>query len=227
MALIECKNVSMSYDGQSVLKNISFKVEKGDYLCIIGENGSGKSTMVKGLLKLKAPSAGEIVFDGIDSKEIGYLPQQTDIQKDFPASVYEVVLSGRLNSLGRKLFYTREDKKIADEKIEIMGISEIKNKCYHDLSGGQMQRVLLARALCAAKKVILLDEPVAGLDPVVTEDMYNIIGQLNRKHNITVIMVSHDIDASLRYATHILKLEHTNMFYGTVREYKDSFGGKL
>lgn len=226
MPLIECKDVFMSYDGQTVLKGINFTVNKGDYLCVIGENGSGKSTLIKGILKLKNLSGGEIIYNDIKAKEIGYLPQQTDIQKDFPASVGEVVLSGRLNSLGRGFFYSKKDKQTALDKMKLMGIDNIKDRCYNELSGGQQQRVLLARALCSAKKIILLDEPVAGLDPVVTKDMYDIIDKLNREYSITVIMVSHDIRAALKYATHILRLGHTEIFFGSREEYIRSQEGK-
>lgn len=220
MALITCKNVSLGYEGQVIIKDINFELNGGEYLCIIGENGAGKSTLVKGLLKLKKPMSGSIEFsDGLKNKEIGYLPQQTSAQKDFPASVYEVVLSGRLNRLGMRPFFSKEDKQDAIEKIELMGISDIKDKCYNDLSGGQQQRVLLARAMCATKKVILLDEPVAGLDPVVTVELYELIEKINKEMGITVIMVSHDLEATKKYATHILHLANEQMYFCTKEEY--------
>ena len=169
MALIKCENVSIGYEGQMVVHDLNFEINQGDYLCIVGENGSGKSTLVKSLLGLKNVDKGKIVFDdGLKQTEIGYLPQQTDVKKDFPASVYEVVLSGRLNSRGMKPFYTAEDKKQAWEKMDMLGIRDLAKQCFRDLSGGQRQRVLLARALCATKKLLLLDEPVTGLDPIVT-----------------------------------------------------------
>ena len=169
---------------------------------------------------------GQIVMgDGLKSSEIGYLPQQTIAQKDFPASVYEVVLSGRLNSLGWKPFYGRKDKQDVMEKLELMGIAHLKNKCYHDLSGGQQQRVLLARAMCATKKLILLDEPAAGLDPIVTVELYELIARINKEMGITVIMVSHDMDAMSKYATHILHLSHKQLFYGTKDEYMNTKEG--
>lgn len=223
MAILKCDNLSFSYDGQTVLEGVNFSLNSGDYLCVVGENGSGKSTLIKGLLGLKAPSKGTITLDeGLKSTEIGYLPQQTDLQKDFPASVWEVVLSGRLNSLGNHLFYTREDRAAAMENIERMGIEEFRNRSYQDLSGGQQQRVLLARAMCATKKLLLLDEPVTGLDPVAQNEMYNLIKLINLCNNISVIMVSHDIQEAARYATHILHLGHTQLFYGTTAEYKKS-----
>lgn len=177
-----------------VVHDLNFEINQGDYLCIVGENGSGKSTLVKSLLGLKNVDKGKIVFDdGLKQTEIGYLPQQTDVKKDFPASVYEVVLSGRLNSRGMKPFYTAEDKKQAWEKMDMLGIRDLAKQCFRDLSGGQRQRVLLARALCATKKLLLLDEPVTGLDPIVTAEFYQLISRINKESGIAVVMVSHDI----------------------------------
>lgn len=221
MAILKCYNVSFAYDGQTVLEGVDFELDAGDYLCVVGENGSGKSTLIKGLLGLKAASAGKISMgEGLKPTEIGYLPQQTELQKDFPASVWEVVLSGRLNSLGGRLFYGKDDKKAALENIERMGIDDIKDKCYQELSGGQQQRVLLARAMCATKKLLLLDEPVTGLDPVAQNELYNLIKLINLCDGITVIMVSHDIHEAVRYATKILHLGHKQLFFGTAGEYK-------
>ena len=223
MALLECREVCLGYEGQVILENINFKLNGGEYLFIVGENGTGKSTLIKGLLKLKRPMSGNITIgDGVKSGEIGYLPQQTIIQKDFPASVYEVVISGRLNSLGFKPFYSRKDKEDALQKMDLMGISQLKNKCYNDLSGGQQQRVLLARAMCAAKKMILLDEPAAGLDPVVTMELYELIDRINKEMGMTVIMVSHDMDAMAKYATHVLHLSHKQLFFGTKEDFLNS-----
>lgn len=215
MALLECRNVCLGYEGQVILENINFCLNGGEYLFIVGENGTGKSTLIKGLLKLKRPMSGSIIIgDGVKSGEIGYLPQQTLVQKDFPASVYEVVISGRINSLGFRPFYSRKDKDEALDKMNLMGISHLKNKCYNDLSGGQQQRVLLARAMCAAKKMLLLDEPAAGLDPVVTLELYELIARINKEMGMTVIMVSHDMDAMAKYATHVLHLSHKQLFFG-------------
>lgn len=228
MALMECKDVCLGYEGQIILENINFQLNGGEYLFIVGENGTGKSTLIKGLLKLKKPMVGNIVMgDGLKSKEIGYLPQQTITQKDFPASVYEVVISGRLNSLGFKPFYSRKDKMEAMDKMRLMGIENLKNKCYNDLSGGQQQRVLLARAMCATKKMILLDEPAAGLDPVVTMELYDLISRINKELGITVIMVSHDIEAMQKYATHVLHLSHRQLFFGTKQEYLESESSRI
>lgn len=226
MNLITCKNVSFAYEGGITVKNLNFTIEKGDYFCIVGKNGSGKSTLLKGLLHLKKPFGGIIEMQShLAASEIGYLPQQTTIQKDFPASVFEVVLSGCLNRLGFKPFYTGNEKRIAKENMERLGIGHLKNKCYRELSGGQQQRALLARALCATKKAILLDEPAAGLDPVVSQEMYEIIQSINRE-GITVIMVSHDIPCTMKYAKHILHLHHTQLFFGTVQDYRNSDIGR-
>lgn len=227
MAILSCENVSLGYEGDIMLSDVNFQLDGGEYLCIVGENGAGKSTLMKGLLRLKKPVSGRIVTgDGLKPNEIGYLPQQTNAQKDFPASVAEVVLSGRLNRLGWRPFYTKADKKAAAEKMELMGISHLKNHCYQDLSGGQQQRVLLARALCATGKLLLLDEPVAGLDPVVTNELYELIAQINQKYKITIIMVSHDIYAAMKYASHILHLSNRQLFFGTTEEYKKDEEGK-
>lgn len=223
MAILKCENLSFAYEGRQVLSDVDFTLSAGSYLCIVGENGSGKSTLIKGLLGLKSPESGKIIFgEGLKSTEIGYLPQQTAMQRDFPASVYEVVLSGCLNSLGKRRWYNKDDKKKAMENMERMGIEDIKDKSYQSLSGGQQQRVLLARALCATKKLLLLDEPVTGLDPIATGEMYNLIKLVNLCDNITVIMVSHDIHEAVRYATHILHLGHRQLFFGTGAEYKES-----
>lgn len=222
MALITCDNITLAYDNNVVLSNLSFYVEDGDYLCILGENGSGKSTLVRTLLGLRKPSAGHITFgDGLVQNEIGYLPQHTEVQKDFPASVWEVVLSGCLNSRGWKPFFSRKEKDRAQANIERLSIENIKNKSFRELSGGQQQRVLLARALCATHKLLLLDEPVAGLDPLVTQELYKIIKDINES-GITVVMVSHDIRTSVDAASHILHINNEAQFFGTAEEYRHS-----
>lgn len=218
--LISCKNVTMCYEKNIALKDVSFSIEEGDYICIVGENGSGKSTLLKGLLGLMSPKSGDIEFNnGLKSNEIGYLPQQTVVQRDFPASVYEIVLSGCLNKRGFKPFFSQKEKKLADENIKKLGIEEIKNKCYRDLSGGQQQRALLARALCATEKILLLDEPVTGLDPIVTMEMYELINKLNKENGVTVIMVSHDISSAVHNADKILHMDSGVRFYGKVKDY--------
>lgn len=202
MAILTVNELAVGYERQPVLKNINFQIEEGDYFCIVGENGSGKTTLMKTILGLLPPVEGSIeVGQGLMKNQIGYLPQQSDVQRDFPATVYEIVLSGCQNSL-KGFFYSKAQKKMALENIERMGITHLKNKCYRLLSGGQQQRVLLARALCATTKVLLLDEPVAGLDPNVTKEMYELIGQLNSQ-GLTVIMISHDLENVKKYATAI------------------------
>lgn len=222
MSLITCQNVSLSYENNVVLSDLTFSVEAGEYLCIVGENGSGKSTLIKALLSLKPISKGGIVMgDGLKKAEIGYLPQQTSAQKDFPASVWEVVLSGCLNTRGIRPFYAPADKSRALENMEKLGITALKKRCYRELSGGQQQRVLLARALCSTSKLLLLDEPAAGLDPVVTGELYRLVREINRE-GITIIMVSHDLDSAVTYATHILHLHSGTFFFGTTDDYLKS-----
>lgn len=228
MELLKLTDVSVGYEGKPVASHLSFTLHEGDYLCIVGENGAGKSTLMKTLLNLRAPIEGSIVFsDAIARNEIGYLPQQTQVQRDFPATVWEVVLSGCLNRSGLRPFYTKAQKQTAEDWIARLDITDLKKRSYRALSGGQQQRVLLARALCATKKLIVLDEPVAGLDPIVTADLYALIQRINRENGITVIMVSHDIGAALQYATHILQVSGDSNFFGTVEEYRQSELGKL
>lgn len=223
MALIECKNITVAYDGKKIIDNLSFKTEPGEVLCVVGENGSGKTTLVKAILSLIKLSGGEIKFgDGLKQNEIGYLPQQTELQRDFPASVNEIILSGCINKMGLRPFYTKKERSLADENAHILGIDDYKKRCYHELSGGQQQRVLLARALCAADKLLLLDEPVAGLDPMVTSELYETIKKLNRENGMAVIMVSHDIPGVLGIADRILHMNHSSHFFGTVQDYKNS-----
>ncbi|MGI6664732.1 MAG: metal ABC transporter ATP-binding protein [Christensenellaceae bacterium] len=228
MALLTCENLTLGYENKPVIENLSLTVGKGDYLYIVGENGSGKSTLMKTLLGLIPLLHGEILFgEGLVQKEIGYLPQQTVIQKDFPASVKEIVLSGCLNQMGLRAFYKRREKIRAQEMMEKLGVATLAKSCYRALSGGQQQRVLLARALCATQKLLLLDEPVAGLDPNATADMYEIIGALNAKEGITVIMISHDIPAAMKYASHVLHIgNHASLFFGTKEAYGKSEMGR-
>ena len=219
MAQLTCQDLTLGYEGQEIITNLSFSVEKGDYLCILGENGSGKTTLMKTILGLHKPMSGAVLTgDGLSRREIGYLPQQSAIQRDFPASVREIVISGFQGQCGLRPFYTREEKRQADKNIELMVISHLKKRCYRDLSGGQQQRVLLARALCATQKILLLDEPVAGLDPQVTQEMYALIERLNRDFGITIVMISHDISAALQFANKILHIGN-DTFFGTREEY--------
>lgn len=212
---ITCNNLSLGYGSKVILKELSFDINERDYLLIIGENGTGKSTLIKTLLGLQQPISGEIKLE-IPANDIGYLPQQTEISKDFPATVYEVVLSGCLNKMGLRPFYNAKEKQEAIHNMEKVRILDLKNQSFMNLSGGQKQRVLLARALCASSKLLILDEPVSGLDPETTKDLYQLIQELNKE--ITVIMISHDIHYALKYASKILKLG-INSFYGTNEEY--------
>lgn len=222
--IFECKDVTLGYENKVVAKNLNFKIDQGDYLCVVGKNGTGKSTLIKTLLGLIKPLNGEVIANvqGKNHKGVGYLPQQTQAQKDFPASVWEVVLSGVLNNDHRCPFYNKKDKAEAEKNMEKLNILDLKKRCYRELSGGQQQRVLLARALCATDSVLILDEPVTGLDPAASMELYETIKDLNKKENVTIIMVSHDIKNALNYATHILHLEQENDFFGTVEEYKKS-----
>ena len=226
MAQLTVRDLSVGYDAQCVAEGLNFSVNAGDYLCVVGENGSGKTTLMRTLLHLQDPIGGQIITgDDLKKNEIGYLPQQTVVQKDFPASVREIVLSGCQGRCGRRPFYSREEKMLAASNMERMGITALADRCYRELSGGQQQRVLLARALCATRKLLLLDEPVAGLDPRVTSEMYQLIEGLNGE-GITIIMISHDIAAAVRYASHILHIGET-VFFGTKEEYLQSEAGKL
>lgn len=225
MALITAENLKLGYEGQIVAENLNFTVNRGDYLLIVGENGSGKTTLMKALLNLHEPISGSIRFgEGLEKHEIGYLPQQTVVQKDFPAKVKEIVISGCQGKRAFSPFYSAEDRELADSNMKKLHIENLREKCYRDLSGGQQQRVLLARALCATSKLLLLDEPVSGLDPKVTAELYNLVWELN-KEGVTIIMISHDIGAGLEHATHILHIG-SKIFFGTMEEYMVSEAGK-
>ena len=220
MALITCEQAAFAYEGRVVVEALDLAVRRGEYLCIVGENGSGKSTLVKGLLGLIQPVRGHVRYgDGLKKNEIGYLPQRTDVQSDFPASVWEVVTSG---CRGRGPFLTKAMRQTALENMALMDIAAIRERSFMRLSGGQQQRALLARALCATQSLLLLDEPVAGLDPVVTREMYEVIAMLHKRRGLTVVMISHDISAALRYADRMLHMAHGATFLGTPDEYRNS-----
>lgn len=224
MAQLLCKNLTVGYGDGAVANDINFKVDEGDYLCILGENGSGKTTLMKTLLGLIKPICGEIIFDDyLNSKEIGYLPQQTQVQRDFPASVEEIVISGCLNRERKNPFYTKESRKKAFNNMKRLGIDTLASKSYRSLSGGQQQRVLLARALCAAERMLLLDEPTAGLDSTSTSDMYRYIENLN-KEGMSVIMISHDFAAAVKYASHILDFCDDKVYFATRTNYMKRHG---
>ncbi len=225
--LLECSHVYMQYDKFAALEDVSFAVQKGDFLCVVGENGSGKSSLLKCILGLHPKKSGEIRFcPGMTNKQVGYLPQQSAAQHDFPAHVAEVVRSGRLNRGGFNPFYSGEDRRAAQSAMELLRIQAIRRKSYRELSGGQQQRVLLARALCAAKELLLLDEPVTGLDPVVTAEFYELVAQLNRAQGMSVIMVSHDVHAAVRSANKILHLSRSVSFFGSTLDYQQSHIGQ-
>jgi zinc transport system ATP-binding protein len=226
MPQLTISDLTLGYEGKTVLTDLSFTVNSGDYLCIVGENGSGKSTLMKTILGLMAPMSGQIMTgDGLRPNEIGYLPQQTVVQKDFPASVREVVRSGLLNRSGMRPFYSKSEKQLADFNMEKFGIASLASRCYRELSGGQQQRVLLARALCSTQKALMLDEPAAGLDPQAAADMYDLIDHLNEE-GITIIMISHDLAAAIQYASHILHVGSGRiLFFGTRQDYLESENG--
>ena len=221
MPLIKVEKASFFYENKKISENISFTVNKGDYLCVLGANGSGKSTLLKGILGL-AEHDGEIIFEGLDKSEIGYLPQTTSVSADFPASVKEVVMSGNVSALGMRPFFGKKEKADAEKIMKKLGIFEIRKQSFSILSGGQRQRVLLCRALLSAKKVILLDEPVAGLDPVVTAEMYGMLRDLNRNEGLTVIMVSHDVNVASNGANKVLHLAGSQLFFGPSDEYLET-----
>ena len=227
MAQLTCQALSVGYEGKAVLQDLNFSVRSGDYLCIVGENGAGKSTLMKTILGLQPPIRGKVLTgDGLRPNEIGYLPQQTQVQKDFPASVWEIVLSGCQGRCGRRPFYRRAEKRLAEHTLEKLHIAPLARRCYRELSGGQQQRVLLARALCATRSMLLLDEPTAGLDPKATAELYQLIARLNHQDGITILMISHDLTAALDAASHILHIGQT-VFFGTADTYRTSPEARL
>lgn len=226
MAQITCQNLTLGYEGKIILKNLNFSIHAGDYFCIVGENGSGKTTLMRTLLRLQQPVSGSILIgNGLSANEIGYLPQRNFIQQDFPATVKEIILSGCQSRCGSRPFYSKSEKELAVKMMEKMGIRPLAGRCYRELSGGQQQRVLFARALCATRKILLLDEPASSLDPKAAAGMYRLTAELNYNDGITIIMISHDISAAVTYASHILHIGET-CFYGTKQAYLESGIGK-
>lgn len=231
MPQIVCENASLGYDGKPIVTGLSFTVNAGDYLCIVGENGSGKSTLMKTILNLTPPLAGSIYMEGLKPTQIGYLPQQTQVQRDFPASVLEIVLSGFQGQRGWRPFYTKEEKAAASANLKKLGLEGFERRCYRELSGGQQQRVLLARALCAARRLLILDEPVTGLDPAAAQDLYRTLAYLNKNEGLAIVMVTHDLQSALQYADTVLYAGQGKWFHGTTAEYLASpygrrFGGE-
>ncbi|MDR0924678.1 MAG: metal ABC transporter ATP-binding protein [Hungatella sp.] len=224
--LIQCSNVDFGYENQVAVVDVTMDVNPGEYVCIVGENGSGKSTLMKGLLGLLKPTDGVIsVSDELKKSGIGYLPQQTAAQKDFPATVYEVVLSGCLSRRGIRPFYSWKEKRLAVQNMERLGIKALAGKCYRELSGGQQQRTLIARALCATDKLLIMDEPITGLDPSAITEFYEIIRKLNREEGVAILMVSHDIANVVKQADKILHLKREVLFYGPTEDYLKSNAG--
>ncbi|PNV59027.1 ABC transporter [Clostridium sp. chh4-2] len=225
--LIKCEHVDFGYENHDAVIDVTMEVNPGDYLCIVGENGSGKSTLMKGLLGLLKPTSGTLtVSEELKRTGIGYLPQQTAAQKDFPATVYEVVLSGCLSRRGNKPFYSRAEKELVATNMNRLGISYLKKHCYRELSGGQQQRVLIARALCATDKLLILDEPITGLDPAASQEFYQLVHHLNKDEGVSILMVSHDIGNVVSQANKILHLKQNVLFYGDTKDYINSNTGK-
>lgn len=225
--LIDCRDAALGYEGRPIWEHLTFQVRRGDYLCIVGDNGSGKSTLLRGLLGLLSPQSGEILrAPELRQGAVGYLPQQTRAQRDFPATVYEVVLSGCLNQKGLRFFYTAAQKSAALMNMGKLGILELKDACYRDLSGGQQQRVLLARALCAASQLLILDEPITGLDPAAAQDLYKTLAYLNQKEGMAIVMVTHDLKAALKSARTVLHIGRKGLFTGTASDYLASPQGR-
>lgn len=227
-ALITCSHVDFGYENQDAVTDLTMEVNEEDYLCIVGENGSGKSTLIKGFLGLLKPTGGTLtVGEELKKTGIGYLPQQTAAQRDFPAAVYEVVISGCLSRRGNRPFYSRAEKMLAETNMERLGIADLRRRCYRELSGGQQQRVLIARALCATNRLLILDEPITGLDPWAIQDFYHLIRDLNRKEHVAILMVTHDMANVVGQANKILHLKQRVLFYGTTEEYKESQAGRM
>lgn len=225
--LIKCEHVDFGYENHDAVIDVTMEVNPGDYLCIVGENGSGKSTLMKGLLGLLKPTSGTLtVSEELKKTGIGYLPQQTAAQKDFPATVYEVVLSGCLSRRGNKPFYSKAEKELVATNMNRLGISYLKKHCYRELSGGQQQRVLIARALCATDKLLILDEPITGLDPAASQEFYQLVHHLNKDEGVSILMVSHDIGNVVSQANKILHLKQNVLFYGDTKDYINSNTGK-
>ena len=223
MSLIELKNLTLGYDKDVIIKNINLSIEENDFICIVGPNGSGKSTLVKGILGLIKPLKGKVVYNGLKQNYIGYMPQETKVDSNFPASVYEIVLSGTLNQY-KNIFYNKEQKELALNNMKILGIDKLKDKSFCDLSGGQRQKVLLARSLCSTSKLLILDEPSNNLDSKSKMDLYKTIVDLNKNHNITIIMITHDLDHDNLIGNKILSLRKDDVFFGTVEEFVRRLG---
>lgn len=217
--LLECENLSVSFDGRKILDNVSFFVEERDFLCIVGENGTGKTTLTNAILGLVPISGGSIRLNGISKSDIGYLPQKLKAESGFPASVSEIVLSGFVGKSFFRPFYSRMQRCKAEDSMKLLSVYELRRRSFSELSGGQQQRVLLARAVCASEKLVMLDEPVTGLDAASSDGFYKLIVHLNTDHGMAVIMVSHDIRRAVKYCGKVLHLGHGVQFFGSSGEY--------
>ncbi|MDR2481394.1 MAG: metal ABC transporter ATP-binding protein [Spirochaetaceae bacterium] len=225
--IIQCVDAAFGYEGKAVIEEINFTVQRGDYFCIAGENGAGKSTLIKGILKLISPLRGRLITSELlKTNEIGYLSQQAATKKDFPADVWEIVLSGFLGNIGVRPFYSVKEKETAVSNMKRLGIDHLKNACYRELSGGLQRRVLLARALCASQNLLVLDEPVAGLDPLISAEVYGLLSKLNKEIGVTIIMVTHALDFAVKYANRILHLKNKQIFFGETEAYINSETGR-
>lgn len=221
--ILNCENVSLSYDGTTVAENINFTVDEGDYLCILGENGSGKTTLINAILGLKKVVGGRIIYgESVSTKNIGYLPQKQSFNTDFPACVREIVRTGFLGRRGFRPYYSKAERERAEILMETLGLADFAKRSFGELSGGQQKRVLLARALCSTEKLLILDEPTAALDPIVTEELYEMTKKLNAEEGISIIMVSHDVAAATKFANRILHIKHEQLFFGSTEEYLET-----
>ena len=218
MSLIELKNLTLGYEKDIILKDINLSIEDNDFVCVVGANGSGKSTLIKGILGLIKPIKGKVIYKGLKQNYIGYMPQETKVDSNFPASVLEIVLSGTLNQY-KNIFYSKEQKEIALNNLKLLGIEKLKNKSFSELSGGQRQKVLLARSLSATTKLLILDEPSNNLDSKSKKELYETIIDLNKNHNITIIMITHDLDHDNLIGNKILSLREKDIFFGSVEEF--------
>lgn len=220
--LLECKDLCVYYEGKQILKDVSFDINERDFVCIVGENGTGKSTLTNAILGLLPIASGTIKMHGITKSDIGYLPQKLKVAANFPASVKEVVMSGFVGKKFFSPFYSKTQKCKADDALRLLGLEEVKDRSYLELSGGQQQRVLLARAVCAAEKLVLLDEPVTGLDISATKSFYDLICHLNTHHDMAILMVSHDIETAVKYCGKVLHLGDGVQFFGSASDYINS-----
>lgn len=214
--LFELKNLSCGYNKDLIIKNLNMKMEDGDFICVVGPNGAGKTTLIKTILGLIKPLKGEVIYHDLKPSFIGYMPQESKIDSRFPASNMEVVLSGTLNKV--KHFYSKEDRERALNNFKLLGISKLKDKSFKDLSGGERQKVLLARSLSATSKLLILDEPSNNLDSKSKKELYKLIEDLNQK-GLSIMMITHDLDHGNLIGNKILSLREDDTFFGSVESF--------